>query len=814
MVDQLTGGPKTGSDAGSYLLPLAEQPGEGGTRIFEVSDPFPLYMEVEVAADQEPGSYRFPVTILTPGRAPFDTAIDVDVSEIAIPTEPRVIGCITTTTGDLAKIFPQTFGVMNAVYLDRAATEDAPAVEQLDALVKAAERNGVALFVEDLCPRVKVDNVGAVTVDWDAYDRVMQPYMDGTAFPDRVPLQVWLAPVPPRRLRDSPTQLRQFVAACADHFASKGWVATPAFMHPAMIDENVDEKLRGEIAQVLKLHMSRDMLAVSNPDASVPQARLWVVDDRDPRLPPAGALANEYTVRLWPWVCAARAGTMAAPGVKGFVWRRAVTKAGQSSDENGWGLLEVGGPNPSAETIYPALRLAWLNQGLNDTALLGLLEKRSDPALVNEVLGGMVGRTGLKVPAKLSSERPTAPAGYLYAGWPIDRDTWAALPAMLEKLVLANEPGQRVIVAPDDPLYIAAKLWLAKAHRPVARVAGYRFGFRRGEEGVIVDTAADLLIENPVDTVVDMEARLANLPGDFDIVPALKQPKGQRDIKISEYGIDRLLLPIAGHLDSLVEGPRISNLQLSERAGGAILRLPVQLPIYRMKAAATPPRIDGRGTDWPVDAQTRSFGLMNVAMCYLSRPDLLTGTPRRDDEPATVRWSYDADNFYLLVRCPQAIVSDERNTDWPDHDGGGESPRWWGTDGLQVQLTTLNPAGSGTTKGEAKVFNIAFKPGGVVMVSQATLKGPTLSRWVDGPSGVNYGIQIDKEDGRTKGYIIEAAIPRKWFAGGENIPGLPGPALRVNVLRHRASDLSSTSWSGPIVNDDDVAMMGLLLGNE
>jgi hypothetical protein len=814
LVDQLTGSPRAGSDSGSYLMPLAEQPGEGGARSFEVNDPFPLYMKVEVGAAQDPGTYRFPVTILTPGKAAFESAIDVDVSEIALPTEQRVLACITTTTSDLAKIFPQTFGMINGVYLDRAGTEDAAAVAQLDALVKAAQRNGVALFVEDLAPHVKVDNVGAVSVDWDAYDRVMQPYMDGTAFPDRVPLQVWLAPVPPRRLRNSPTQLRQYVAACADHFAAKGWVATPAFLHPALVEDEVDEKLRAEIGQVLKLHMTRDMLAVSNPDAAVPQARLWVVDDSDPRLPPAGALANEHSVRSWPWVCAARAGTMAAPGVKGFVWRHAVTKVGQSSDDVGWGLLEVGAANAGDQPVFPALRLAWLNQGLNDTALLGLLEKRSDPMLVHEVLGGMVGRTGIKVTARLSGEMPTAAAGYLYAGWPVDRATWATLPDMLEKLVLANEPGQRVIVAPGDPLYIAAKLWLARAHRPVARVAGYRFGFRNGEEGIIVDAAADLLIENPVDVPVDMEARLANLPGDFDIVPAVNQPKGERDMKVAAYGMDRLLLPVAGHLDSLLEGPRISNLQLSERAGGSILRLPVQLPIYRMKAAANPPRIDGRSDDWPMDAQTRSFGTMSVAMRYLSRPDLLTGAPRRDDEPAIVRWSFDNDNIYVLVRCPQALVSDERNTDWPEHDNAaGDSARWWGTDGLQLQFTTLSPARAGAEKGAAKVFDIAFKPGGVMMVRQAQLKGPTLSKWTDGPTGVNYGIQIEKDQGRVAGYTVEAAIPRKWFAGGENIPNVPGPVLRVNVLRHRASDLASTSWSGPLVNDDDVSMMGLLVGN-
>jgi hypothetical protein len=239
-----------------------------------------------------------------------------------------------------------------------------------------------------------------------------------------------------------------------------------------------------------------------------------------------------------------------------------------------------------------------------------------------------------------------------------------------------------------------------------------------------------------------------------------------------------------------------------------------------MKATTAAPKIDGRGNEWVMDAQLRSFGLMNIATRYLSRPDLLAGSTRREEDPATVRWSYDNDNLYALIRCPQPTVSDERNTDWPDHAGdtggvgGADSPRWWGTDGLQLQIASLLPNQAGPAKGESKVFNVAFKPGGVVMVRQATLKAATLSRWSNGPAGVTYGIQIEKEDGQIKAYVIETAIPRKWFANAENVNGLPGPAFRVNLLRHRAHDLASTSWSGPIVNDDDVAMMGLLLGNE
>ncbi len=197
-VDQLTGSPAAQTDAGSYLLPLASS-GSGGKAPtvgghFVVREPMPLFLKVMVSPLQEPGEYRFPITVALPGKAAEVALLSVTVSEVALPTDSRVLAVATTTTADLARIFPESFGSINARYLDRGDPAQKAAVEQLDKLVELARRNGVSLFVEDMGPQVKVDEVGRVSLNWDAYDRVMQPYMDGTAFGDRVPFATWLAP--------------------------------------------------------------------------------------------------------------------------------------------------------------------------------------------------------------------------------------------------------------------------------------------------------------------------------------------------------------------------------------------------------------------------------------------------------------------------------------------------------------------------------------------------------------------------------------------------------------------------------------------
>jgi hypothetical protein len=818
-VDQLTGSPGIQADTGSYLIP-APSTLLGETRRFTLDEPMPVYLKVEAPPAQEPGKYDFPITIRGPKKGSVTSSVlRVEVADIALPTEPRVLAVATTNTTDLTRIFPETFGPINPIYLDRDDPVNGPAIQQVDVLVKAAQKEGVALFIEDVGPRVRVDDVGRVSIDWEGYDRLMQPYMDGTAFDDRVPLQVWLAPVPPRRIRDTPTQLRQYMAACVEHFSEKGWIATPVFLHPALVepagDEARDKELQAAIEQTMQLHLSRDMLAVTTPDAAVSHARLWVVDDTDPRLPPAGKLATEQSEREWPWMCAGR-------GIRGFVWRNAVAGAtdlrqgaGTWNDSRRPLLVALNTPVPPPKTkdkkapppppptyaVLPTLRMAAVSQGLGDTTLLGLLEKRSDSAISSEVLGGLVGRTGITTIVPPGGVLPTATPGFLYAGWPSDRDTWNDLPGMLQRLVLANDPGHRVTVSPDDPLYLATKLWLAQAHRPVVRVSGYRFDVRSSLDGPVLEMGIELHTENPVGAPVETVTELESLPGDLNFNQV-------NTGTIPAHGLRRVALPAAGHLDSLINlQPAIVS--VTEKTAGAVLRLPINLPIHRAAPLEAPPKVDGRGDDWLAGRPNTVFGPMAVGTRYLTRPQFLTGAVRHEASPATVQWAYDGENLYLLARCPQETVTDERNTDWPAQGAAGAA-RWWGTDGLQVQLAPI-PVGNGTP---GQILDVAFKPGGVLLVRTGKVAGDgTPVRWSDAQpvTGIKYGIVIDKSDGRTRGYTVEAAIPRRWIDDPQRPANAP-VAWRVNVLRHRASDLVSTSWAGPLVGDDDVAMMGILIG--
>ncbi len=899
MVEQLTGLPRAAADAGSYLVPLAPKTA-GATHTFDVPEPLPLYFKVSVPATTPAGVYRFPVYLAAPGQPVEETTLAVEVADLTLPTDPRVLAVATTTVESLARLYPAAFGNIPAQYLDRADIDHRAAVEQLDALVRAARAQGVALFVEDLIPTLRVDETGRVALDWDAYDRVLQPYMDGTAFDDRVPLGVWLAPVPPGRIRDATTQLWQYIDLCAKHFAAKGWVGVPAFLHPAMCGGNGGgngggggelDKLQSQASAMLRLHMPREMLAVAGPGADVPHGQLWAVNDADARLPPAGALGNEYSVRAWPWMCVARgnlsgpAGVGGSPtGVKGLVWRNALSAADAPVGSVSGAAAPVGNSTRPLfvlqnKSILPTLRLTWLNAGLNDAALLGLVEQRGDTThagMLAEILAGMVGRTGLEnsylqpPPSTLQPPTPDAlplaPTGYLYAGWPADPAVWDRVTPHLVQLILASNPGTRAALKPDDPAYLAARLWLAGTRRPVARLAGYAWSLRTGAlGGTILDSRLHLLLENPVAADAEIELRFAGLPGDFQMAPPsptslapVPPPRPlpgtarpapatvaapRRTATLAPASLADVLVPLAGHLAALLEAPGVAELELTERFNGATLRLPVRLPVYRMHHLEPGQllRMDGMGDDWLLDTQTRVFGTMQLATRYLSRVDLLAAAARPDDQPASVSWTYDADYLYMLARCPQASISDDRTTEWPVAAAGGAAgagTRWWGSDGLQLELGALdNGLWKSTGKpGEenpyARVLKIAFKPAGVLLVRTGQVvrdpRGMPAITWRDGPpptppgvavpmgvTGIKYGITTQQKDGRVSGYTVEAAIPRVWvevFPPAGAGPWMSPPAWRVNLLRHRAAELVSSSWSGPVVDDDDVAMMGAMIG--
>lgn len=798
--DQLRGTPRMTADTGSTLIPIPFS-GGGDQRQFMVpGNTGMLMLRVDLPATVEPGAYKIPVSLVLkgqPGQAvpAIDAEVDLAVSDITLPMEAATFAIASCTIDQLNRIYPTTFGAIEAKYLDRGDATQAAPMAQLDALTQAAHVLGISFYVEDLMPDVTVDEVGRVLIDWDAYDRTVGPYLDGTGFADRTGHAVWLVPAPPRRVRDVPTQLRQYWTECLEHCKDRGWTGAPVLLHPALQHPDENAEATALALSVVRKSIDKDVLVIAAPELEIPQRKIWTTDDSDTRMPAVGAYATAQSVRIWPWMARARQ-------LAGFLWPNCIGQPGMDDPDHVALMIptEPVTPPPGkhgnvSAAALPAseplltLRTAWLNNGLNDVAHFALMERRSDPARAAEVLAAIVGRTGLgnDTPACPDEVWKSESRAFLNAGWPANDETWDQIDRRLDQLIVAATPGAAVTIAEDDPSYLQTKIWLARSHQLMARVGGYRFGVDSSRDGAVLSVGIDMLLENPINIPTPIAVRPLGLFGDFEA-----QPSG--DLQIGSYAVMAHAIMLQGHLESVRVEPGAAEVLLREKVSGAELRLPVAMPLFTMHATRDPPKLDAKLKDWPEESGPTS--VMPVGLRYLNRAEILHSQLQAEDAPATVRWCYDSDFIYALIQCPQSKADDERNNDWPEQNG-----RWWGQDGVQIHMS-----GGASIGDNGHIIEIAIKPSGAVLLRQALLQKGQPVAFTDSPVGIRYSIHANG-----KGYVAQLAIPRKLFPVDHD-KDADTPVWRVNVMRHQRDDAVSTSWSGPIRDDADFSMMGLLVG--
>ncbi|MCH7838806.1 MAG: DUF4091 domain-containing protein, partial [Planctomycetes bacterium] len=112
----------------------------------------------------------------------------------------------------------------------------------LQSTMRMLHRHRITPVLHELAPIVKVDARGEIAVDWGLYDSIVEPYLSGRAFLNRVPAAVWPMPLQPLlsdRLRgaelSSPRYdrlVQQYLNACAEHFIERGWLQRSYAMVP------------------------------------------------------------------------------------------------------------------------------------------------------------------------------------------------------------------------------------------------------------------------------------------------------------------------------------------------------------------------------------------------------------------------------------------------------------------------------------------------------------------------------------------------------------------------------------------------------
>ena len=667
-------------------------------------------------------------------------------------------------------------------------------------LMRLGHAHRLDLFDRTIRPALKRDMFGQVRLDWEDYDAVVLPYLNGTAFDDRIGCPAW--PVPFSQYWPDPAHYGgastdayaavagSLIAQCRKHFAANAdagdrmflWpyrgpvnaAAYERFAHLARIARSADSetpiltplpprppKLTGwqvpdDFASLADAIACPGQYLDPGPDApaagAAPLVGTWLSPGMPPYLPSLGVIATPADVRAIPWFAMKyRCAGLFLPEVMSWPDDPFATPAGAET------RLFYPGKVAGIEGVLPSIRLKRLRRGLQDVAYVWLLRQRQRGGLADAIVHSMTRYAG----------RRAAGDNYLdprLDGWVQDAATW-----QLARRLLAEEV--QAAVRPTDQTNrdlmaqrLAWKEFDRRARRLQVEQVRARVGPAAGDGRVRLTVLMDLY--NQHGRNVDCLVAIGKLPegwraGETQVrIPAFP-PASRRVVPLTAEGS---YLPGGAHAKMSV--PVSITTDLSRRR-----EIAVSVPFLRAGAAARTPVIDGKLDDWPmrVGNAAGSFRLIG------RRGRKGDGLAKRQ---TLVFVLHDKERLYLAFRCTEpnmpGIVAR------PNNILHYEQLMACGEDLVEV---ILDPGAD--AKGPEDLYHIAVKPNGVLLTEQGVHTDPPLGRARPWPVAPQVAV------GRQKNlWVVELAIPLSAF-GSEGHKKF----WAVNFTRFATQGAEASSWA-------------------
>lgn len=782
-----------------------------------------VWLDLRVPPTATPGDYRGRLEVVATGDGTvvFQCEVRLEVLPVLLPsTRSLPVVCLI----DPRDLLTRQLGWPRTSAEDTRILPELPLHEPARRLVDAT----MALFQEHRTnpvlwasfPRFRLLDERRVEVRWAEYDALVEGWLTGRAFEDRVPLDVWPVPASsahPAAERfdglDSPRYARvlsAYLAECERHFANRRWHARLLFrpLPPTVLSLETVARVRrfGGIQQQsetllpLVAHLPArslrglgwheapaiDVEGVSiwappanwyEPEAVQAERNLgregWLLPAWPPYSPTTevGSVANDPRVLAW---------QAYRYGCEGIWLEHAAEFEGRSGPATalepwrGGALVYPGADYGLRETPVPSVRLKRLRRGLQDYELLRLLEENGKPLLA-QTLAGHVQRWAFTDACldNLSTTRDS--------GWP--RETWVL--GLARRLMLAELAGT---FTPDP----------ATRQRQIQNLAQWSALMSRAEQvrvridGVRLHTQAGALRATALASVLNLtnrpwEARwtLSSAPPGWRITEELRtavEPGGRRAVPIP---LELTAFPY--HVDGVYP----CEFTLESAALGQ-LRVPARLAVATAQAVTDPPHIDGQLSDWPL-------GTSNTLGDFrLTRPSEPNSASRaaRPTLPTQAFFAFDADHLYIAVRCalrpgePPLWRADNRI------ELDGTTP--WGQDVVEI---LLDPRGVATgTSGD--VYCLQLKPSGLLLATRGCRTEPPMGRAEFWPTGARAAVAIERD-----AWIVELALPLEAFGPAGRRAQLWG----ANVTRLDARRGEYSTWSGTQGNVYSPATLGNLI---
>jgi len=770
-----------------------------------------LWVDLQVPRTTAAGRYAGRVTISAADRQDRTFRVEAQVYEFVLP-DARPLA--TVGGFDHATLFGRLIERDGKPFVPAQLDRRNPLVRRgltaMRQLMVLAHEHRLDLFDRRIRPLMKRDMFGKVRLDWEDYDAIVQPYLRGTAFEDRVGCPAWPMPFAadwpdPAYYGGDRTEAYlntcgEVIDQCARHFAAdrelsermfhwpcRGWAASDSYerhAHLARLIRAVDAntpilselppnppKLTGwqppqDFARLVDIAAPRaewfDPACGIRAQPERPLTGPWLSPGLPPYLGSLGIIATPADVRAIPWFAMKyRCTGLFLPEV--MHWQGDVF----ATDADAETRLFYPGTIAGIEGVLPSARLKRLRRGLQDIAYLWLIQQRQRPGIAQAILDAVTRYAGMEAVGD----------NYLdprLNGWVQRADTWHLARRLLaeevQALVHPSEVSNQTLLAQR----LAWRKLDAQAH--TVRVEQVRSRVTpvevRGPDGKVVETRlrATVLLDlyNEYAREVDCQVKFETLPAGWKPVAQAARispfpPATRRTVTLLAEG-DNVPSDAAGKLAL----PVSMTVDMTDRQE-FVARVPFLLA---GQAASQPPVIDGKLEDWPMR-------LGNSAGAFK-----LIGRRGERGEGLATRQTlafvlYDETNLYVAFRCEEPRL--DLTVAQPTNIIHYEQLMACGEDLVEV---ILDPGADAA--GPEDLYHIAVKSNGVLLAERGVHTSPPLGKAEAWPVAASVALGRQKDV-----WIVELAIPRSAF-GAEGRAAFWG----VNFTRFATQGCEAASWAG------------------
>ena len=786
------------------LVPI-DLPSLGQPYHLRAAERLVYWVDVRVPRDAPAGRYSGQIVLRSATHDDWPIRVAMQVYDFALPDSRAIAAVGGFDHDELYRAFIRRDGQpFLPARMDRKHALVREGLVLMRRLLQLAHRHRLDLFDKQIRPVLKRDPAGKVRLDWEDYDAIVRPYLDGSAFADRVGSAAW--PMPYHSGWPQPsyygglgakryTETFQAVAADAHkHFTKtlgpdgqmfawpyRGPVAQRGYREQAQLARlirGVDQRtpilaslpltpptLTGW-AVPADMKKITDILAPPGQylDTKLPlrMRRLdhplaggWLAPGTPPYVPSMGLIATAADVRAAAWFAVKyNCSGLFLPEV--LHWHAPATAADAIARTRLF-HYHAGAPG-EPNHILPSIRLKLLRRGLQDVAYLWLLRQRRRADGARAVINAMVRYAALDAVGD----------NYLdprLGGWVQDAQSWHMARRLLAEEIRASiETGaaaQRAIRRQR----MAWRMFEDRTRDVV--VEQVRCPVRATEGGGKLRATVLLDLYNQYNRPMNVTVALGKLPGTWRAAAAASKTV---DLAATARQVVRLT----------AEGTDVPQMGSGKFVLPVILRTPLRgakqieavVPFLVADRTGRPPKIDGVLNDWGLRTGNAGGGFR------------LIGRRGRGADPLARRQTvafvlHDDENLYLALRCQEpnlpGIVAKATNM------VRYQQLMACGEDLVEV---LLDPGAK--ARGPADLFHLLVKPNGVLLAERGVRTNPPLG--ASAPWQILPKIAVGRQE---DAWVVEMSIPLTAFGkrGKESFWG-------VNFTRYAVQGCESSSWSG------------------